>query len=45
MTCKYCDKDTDICVNADCPVVADFCPCGQYQEICKYAEVDNGHFE
>ena len=40
MTCKYCDKDTDICVNADCPIVADFCPWDNHKEDCRYAEVD-----
>ena len=41
--CRFLSDDFDErCVNAECPVVADFCPCGEYQEICKYAEVDNG---
>lgn len=34
--CKH--NHDEICVSADCPVVADFCPCGEYEEVCKYYE-------
>ena len=32
--CKWY-KD-DFCVNADSPCVADWCPCAQYPDLCKY---------
>ena len=39
MTCKYLsDEFTAVCTNTDCPCCADFCPCLNYSEICKYAE-------
>ena len=34
--CKW-HKD-DFCVNADSPCVADWCPCTQYPDLCKYYE-------
>lgn len=34
--CKF-NKD-EICVNADCLACADYCPCSEYEEICKYYE-------
>ncbi len=36
--CKYNYDDT--CVNSDCPVCADYCPVGEYEEICKYMEFE-----
>lgn len=39
MKCKW--EQDDFCVNADCPYVADFCPCSEFQEICKYCETDD----
>lgn len=43
MTCKYLsDSFTEVCINADCPACADFCPCSEYPEICKYREEANG---
>lgn len=36
MKCKW--EQDEFCVNADCPYVADFCPCSEFQEICKYYE-------
>ena len=36
MTCKYC-KD-EICINADSPACADYCPCRDYVELCKFAK-------
>lgn len=39
MTCKHLSDDfSAICCNPDCPALADFCPCGEYREICKYYE-------
>lgn len=39
MKCIHLSDDfTAVCVNADCPVCCDFCPCLNYPEICKYAE-------
>lgn len=34
------DEFTAVCVSADCPVCGDFCPCLNYPEICKYAELE-----
>lgn len=36
MKCKY--NIDEICVNADCPYMADYCPCYEEDEICKYRE-------
>ena len=39
MKCKWLSDDfNEVCTNADCDCVADFCPCVNYWEICKYAE-------
>ena len=39
--CKYLSDDfNEICVNAESPACADFCPCVNYPQICKYAEND-----
>ena len=39
MTCKWLSGDfSEVCVNGDSPVCADFCPCTRYPEICKYME-------
>lgn len=32
--CKY--NIDEICVNADCPYRADYCPCYENDSICKY---------
>ena len=34
--CKYC-KD-EICVNADCPMCADYCPVVDVTGVCKFEE-------
>ena len=39
MKCKW--EQDEFCVNADCPYVADFCPCSEFQKICKYSETEN----
>ena len=36
--CKW--EQDEVCVNADCPVCADFCPVCNYPEICKFAEAE-----
>lgn len=36
MNCKY--YQDEFCVNADSPCVADYCPCTQYPDLCKYYE-------
>ena len=43
MTCKWLSDDfNEVCTNADCDCVADFCPCVAYPQICRHAElVDN----
>lgn len=41
LLCKWLSEEfSAICVNADCPAVADACPCLNYHEICKYAEFE-----
>ena len=41
MKCKWLsDEFNAVCTNDKCPACADFCPCVNYQEICKYAEAD-----
>ena len=37
--CKW--EQDEVCVNADCPLCADFCPVTNYPEICKFAEEDD----
>lgn len=32
--CEYCVDE--ICVNADCPMRADFCPVSDIHDVCKY---------
>ena len=34
--CKYCVNE--ICVNADCPGVADYCPVPNDEGVCVYEE-------
>lgn len=34
--CKYCQDE--VCVNADCPLVADFCPVVDTPNVCKFEE-------
>ena len=34
--CKYCIGE--VCVNADCPLVADFCPVADTPDVCRYEE-------
>jgi len=39
--CKYLlDDFNEICVNAESPACADFCPCVNYPQICKYADIE-----
>jgi hypothetical protein len=39
MTCKWLSDDfSEVCVNGDCPVCADFCPCVNWPQICRHAE-------
>ena len=38
--CKYLSDEFDaICTNADSPARADACPCLNYPEVCKHAEI------
>ena len=42
--CKYCKGD-EVCVNADCPMRADFCPVPDISGVCRFEEreeVKNG---
>ena len=36
--CKWL-KD-EVCVNSDCPAVADFCPVVNHPGVCRYEEMD-----
>lgn len=36
--CKYCYDE--ICVNADCPMCADYCPVPDIEGVCRYEERD-----
>ena len=36
MDCKYCQEE--ICVNADCPMRADFCPVPDIPGVCRFEE-------
>lgn len=39
MMCKWEDKDTGICINADCPLCADYCfKTYGIPGICKYED-------
>ena len=38
MMCKWL-KD-EVCVNSDCPAVADFCPVVNHPGVCRYEEMD-----
>ena len=37
--CKWLQDE--ICVNADCPVCADFCPVVNYPGVCKFEVIQN----
>ena len=34
--CKYCQDE--VCVNADCPMCADFCPVVDVPGVCRFEE-------
>lgn len=36
-TCKWMTEN-EICVNADCPMCADFCPVVNYPGACRYED-------
>ena len=37
--CKWLSDDfNEVCTNADCDCVADFCPCVNWPQICRHAE-------
>ena len=39
--CKWLSDDfSQVCVNGNCPVCADFCPVTNFPEICKFAEFE-----
>lgn len=40
MDCKYCQDE--ICVNADCPMCADFCPVVDVPGVCRFEERGDG---
>lgn len=42
MKCRWLsDEFSAVCTNGKCPACADFCPCVNYQGICKFAEAEN----
>ena len=41
--CKWL-KD-EVCVNSDCPAVADFCPVVNHPGVCRYEETDENKIE
>lgn len=41
--CKWL-KD-EVCVNSDCPAVADFCPVVNHPGVCRYEEMDENKIE
>ena len=44
--CKYLSDDfNEICVNAESPVCADFCPTARYPYLCKLFEESEGKTE
>ena len=34
--CKW--EEDEVCVNADCPICADFCPVVDYPGVCRYED-------
>lgn len=38
MVCKWLQDE--VCVNGDCPAVADFCPVINHLGVCRYEEMD-----
>ena len=38
MMCKW--MEDEVCVNSDCPAVADFCPVVNHPGVCRYEEMD-----
>ena len=37
--CKWLSDDFgEICIKADCPACADFCPCVKYPDLCRHSE-------
>ena len=36
MGCKYCQEE--VCVNADCPMCADYCPVVDVPGVCRFEE-------
>ena len=43
MMCKWLQDE--ICVNSDCPAVADFCPVVNHPGVCRYEEMDENKIE
>ena len=39
--CVWFDEESEVCLNGDCPVCADFCPLSEYRGVCKYEELEN----
>lgn len=41
MACIWFDEESEVCLNGDCPVCADFCPLFEYKGVCRYEELEN----
>lgn len=40
--CKWCNDE--FCTNDKSPCVADYCPCVEYPELCKFREVEEKNY-
>lgn len=36
--CRWCEGSDEVCVNADCPLCAGFCPLRDYPGVCRYED-------
>lgn len=41
--CKW--EQDEICVNADCPICADFCPLVYYPGVCRFEKKEEAHVD
>lgn len=40
--CRWCEGSDEVCVNADCPLCAGFCPLTDYPGVCRYEDRGDG---
>ena len=36
--CRWCEGSDEVCVNADCPLCAGFCPLTDFPGVCRYED-------